>query len=363
MPSLMEGGTWELFSDSILYPKEASKYKWAEGEILDVSGHTRNCNSLQFAPNGALLATGGDDKSARLFNTTDWRCTQKFDQGDGVVQLCWNPTGSTSLATLAADKVLRFWDVRWVSFLAALLLLLKGLVRSQKAVWQLKVSHEYINIAWTPDGATVAVGSSVGKDETGGVKDSVSLVDVATRKVSKKLKFSYEVNEFVWAPNSAHLLLTTEHGTVEVLSTDGEAYTMRAHTDDCYCLAIDAPAGRLAVGSKDSIVSIWDLPNLACIKTNARHITPVRCVAFSRDAEFLASSAYDPGIDIAETETGDLAYKLEAPCAMNSLAWHPSSLLLAYALDTKAGSTGTATAPAPAPDTTFIKLFKVPPPQ
>ena len=48
-------------------------------------------------------------------------------------------------------------------------------------VASIKANHEYINMAWSPDGRVLACGSSVGaKDDT--VKDCISLID--TRKHS-----------------------------------------------------------------------------------------------------------------------------------------------------------------------------------
>lgn len=369
--SLLDGGTWELLSDAILYPKQPCPIPFADGRTVELHGHSRNCNSLAFNGSGTLLASGADDKSARLWSVDTVSSVSKLEpHGDGVVQVCWEPHSDTTLATLAADKCLRFWDSR-----------------QKHATAQLKVSHEYINLAWTDNGECVAVGSSVGAKDDSGVKDSVSLVDVRTTRVIRKLKFTYEVNEFCWAPTSRHLFLTTEHGTVELLEAledaamsdddpppkTAQAYTMYAHTDDCYCIDIKPEHNRLAVGSKDSIVSIWDLEYLASIRTVARHVTPVRCVALSSQAKFIASSAYEPGIDIADTNSGDLVHKIDAQAAMNSLAWHPTNLTLAYALDAKsAASTPSnpqlSSVPTPpgraSPHTLsssddFIKLFSV----
>ena len=104
-----------------------------------------------------------------------------------------------------------------------------------------------------------------------------------------------------------------------------------------YCVSLYAYSEPplLAVGSKDSLVSIWDLEEMASLRTIQRHTTPVRCLSFSNHAQFVASSAYDPGVDIADAVTTKLVHKIDAQHAMNSLAWHPTKPILAFAIDAK----------------------------
>lgn len=346
---------------------------FASGTTSTVSGHSRSVNSLEWNSTGTMLASGSDDKTARVWaGEGGMKCAHKLEgHQDSVVQLCWDPRTPTSLATLAADKCVRLWDVR---------------EPATKSAATIKANHEYINVAWALDGHTIAVGSSVGTKEND-VKDCVSLIDARKRKVLKRLKFGYEVNEFCWAPDARHLLLTTENGTVEVLRAleadgsavsssttntagkrkDGKAqhsasaWTMEAHTDDCYCIALHATGTPpvVAVGSKDSIVSLWDLEEMICMRTILRHTTPVRCLAFSAQGRYLASSAYDPGVDIADVETTDLVHTIDAAHAMNSLAWHPEKPVLAYAIDAKSAPSNTGRG-REVETPPYVRLFAVP---
>ena len=348
-----------------------------------LTGHGRNVNSLEWNATGALLASGSDDKTARVWAGEDgYKCAHKLEQhGDSVVQLCWDPTTPTSLATLAADKAVRLWDLR----------------ESTRCVASVKTNHEYINIAWSLCGQHIAVGSSVGSgSKDADVKDYVSIIDARTHAVVKRLKFAYEVNEFVWAPDARTLLLTTEKGRVEVVRPLGpeadpaevfkvgptpqdvddfpevekpekprhpaNIWTMHAHTDDCYCVALDADSQppKLAVGSKDSIVSLWDLEEMISVRTILRHTTPVRCLSFSAHGQLVASSAYDPGIDIADAETAELVHTIDAQHAMNSLAWHPTKPVLAYAIDAKSAKDERSSRSRGDDATPYVRLLSCP---
>lgn len=51
------------------------------------------------------------------------------------------------------------------------------------------------------------------------------------------------------------------------------------------------------------------------------------------EGKYIASASEDLVIDIADVETGDCVYKIACRSAMNSVAWNPCHMLLAYAGD------------------------------
>ena len=51
--------------------------------------------------------------------------------------------------------------------------------------------------------------------------------------------------------------------------------SLQAHTDDCFTISVDPTNRFVAVGSKDSLVSLWDLEDMICLRSLGEHTTPV----------------------------------------------------------------------------------------
>jgi THO complex subunit 3 len=131
--------------------------------------------------------------------------------------------------------------------------------------------------------------------------------------------------------------LTTGLGTVEVLSYPSlkPLDTLTAHTAGCYCIAIDPKGRYFAVGSADSLVSLWDISDMLCLRTFTKLEWPVRTISFNYSGEYIASASEDLFIDIANVQTGRTVHQIPCRAAMNSVEWNPKYNLLAYAGDDK----------------------------
>lgn len=280
-------------------------------------GHKKKVHSVAWNVTGRKLASGSVDQTARVWDVEhgvqSGKQTELKGHSDSVDQLCWDPTSGDRLATASADKSVRIWDIRGGSKCAA----------------SVATSGENINVTWSPDGNTIAVGNR---------DDVISFIDARKHKVIKTTKFPFEVNEIEWDETGKRFYLTTGLGTVEVLSFPKmqTLHTLQAHTAGCYCIAFDPMGKHFAVGSADALVSVWDLSESVCVRTLTRLEWPVRTVSFSHDGAYLASASEDLFVDVADVETGECAHRIPTRAAMNSVAWSPTEHVLAYAGDDKA---------------------------
>ncbi|CAL6419863.1 unnamed protein product [Bathycoccus prasinos] len=330
-----------------------------DGRTVELLAHERKINSLDFNLSGEYLASGSVDQTIRVWdaeralsggannntNASGSRSTttnnnipngRLLGHRDSVEQLRFSPIHTDELVSVSSDKTVKFWDVR-----------------QKKEVQSIPTHGENINVAWSPNGKTVCVGD---KNDTLTFIDCTTMravktasgkeVEVRHRKpISRKVFKETEVNEFAWdrEKESEKFFVLTGDGKVQCNVWDETKHTIKnvhefvAHTGGCYTIAFDPSEKKthFAIGSADSLVSIWNIPvGYMCLRTVARHETPVRTVAFSHDGNFLASASEDDFIDICDPVSSKRVCEpifVRAP--MNALAWHPKTYALAYAGD------------------------------
>jgi WD40 repeat protein len=84
-----------------------------DGSLLrEIAGaHSDTVFDLSFTPDGALLASAGADKFARVFDVKTGKLVKSFEgHTNHVLGVAWNRTGRT-LATSGADEVIKVWSL------------------------------------------------------------------------------------------------------------------------------------------------------------------------------------------------------------------------------------------------------------
>lgn len=228
-----------------------------------------------------------------------------------VDQLTWHATHPDLLATASGDKTVRIWDTR-----------------TNKNTCTYNTKGENINITWSSDGNTIAVGNK---------EDLITFIDFRANKVRHEEQFAFEVNEITWNKSNDLLFLTNGQGCVHVLNYPNLElqHVLKAHPGTCICIKFNQNGKYFATGSADALVSLWDADELACVKIFSRLDWPVRAVSFSHDSKLLASASEDHFIDIADIETGEKITDINTDSAAFTIAFHPKLYLLAYACDDK----------------------------
>jgi WD40 repeat protein len=99
--------------------------------------------------------------------------------------------------------------------------------------------------------------------------------------------------------------------------------TLEGHSDWVSSVAISGDGRRLASGSSDNTVKLWDAESGACLQTLEGHSSWVRSVAFSADGRRLASGSDDKTVKLWDDESGDCLQTLNVGRAIHYLSFDP----------------------------------------
>lgn len=283
-------------------------------QIKDYKVHSSKVHSVGWNCDGTKLASGSFDKTVSVFNMERTRLNKEVSlkgHEASVDQLAWHGSDPSLLATASCDRTVRVWDVR-----------------SQRPAATVHTKGENINIAWAPDGKTIAVGN---KD------DLITFIDSNKYSISFSKQFSFEVNEITFGQGSDVLLVTTGSGSIQVYSLPDMnlQHSLKAHSSTCICIKMDPTGKVFGVGAADAVVSLWDCEKLTCSVTLSRLEWPVRTLSFSHDGQLVASASEDLLIDIADVATGQQVTKVPVDTPTFTVAFHPKCYLLAFACDDK----------------------------
>lgn len=286
---------------------------------LGVGYHQQNLKDCGWNCDGNYLGTAGLDKQVKIGQLDPSgaiRAVHTIPSNTHLTQIAWHPTEPSRFCIAGVDKSIELWDVR-----------------ASRAASKIPTLGGNLNIAWSPEGKYISVGNSLMS------LDSLVVVDVELGKWFKRAKFGFEIERICWSADSAHLLVATGEGNIDVLSVDAHIDnqemrlfdSLTAHTSNCSILRTDSGFQRMAAGSADHTVSLWDLDDLICHHTHAfEH--PVRFISFSGDGKHVAVAPEGSVVFILDSDSAEVCGRAECGRLVSTLAWHPRLPLLAVGL-------------------------------
>ncbi|EIM20048.1 WD40 repeat-like protein [Wallemia mellicola CBS 633.66] len=280
--------------------------------------HKDRVNAVGWSNDGKRLGSVSSDKSLRIWpekaldsGRPDAKmATAMIGHSDKVVQLAWHPLDSNLLTTVSLDKTIRCWDIR-----------------ARAPTTTLQLSSAAYNLAYHPDGQTLAAGA-----ETIGFYD-LRHPTGPQRTIERQQQADRINHDFRWSKDGELFTICCNDGSFEAYlypSFELE-FSDKGHTSDATKIEFTKDRRYMLTGGGDAVVNVWDLEEWICLRSINQIEGLVRSISVNSISECVAIGTDDRNISIASIHTGETLHSFKTGAKTKSLAWHPSKLLLAYA--------------------------------
>jgi WD40 repeat protein len=270
-------------------------------------GHGGGVGDGRYSPDGALIVTAGEDRTARVWDAVTGRLVATLEGHDGgrISTVDVDP-GGTRIVTASNDKTARIWDAR-----------------SGRELVVLRGHDDWVWFArFSPDAARIVTGSLDG---------TARLWDAASGQLIQVLRGAgSQVVDGVFAGADLYLRSNAKTVTRWSAETGQPRGIIATHAAPVIAIAIDRNA-RIASASTDGDVQIHS-PSGVLVATLAAQLA-LRRAAFSPDGTRLALAGAAE-VQVWDIETGHrLATMRGHNGAVTSLGFTPDGSRLASSSD------------------------------
>lgn len=284
-----------------------SRFRTLDHALHVLRGHSDAVTSVAWSPNGALLASGSRDGTAKLWQPANEQNTVTYSGHTApILSVAWNPAGSL-LASGGNDQTVQVWDTQ-------------GAHRRTFSGLGAPVS----SIIWGIDGVTLYAAT------LGNGGHALSLLSgKITRSIAR-----LNIHALAFSPDGGYLAAATSDGVVSAITVK-EPHTValsRRLPGQALCLAWSPDGTKLAAGSSSNAADVLDFsPGTSTNNHVARHLThngAVNGVAWEPSgAARLATASGDGTLNIWDTSGGAQAIYNGYGPAMLSVAWSSNGLV------------------------------------
>jgi WD40 repeat protein len=265
----------------------------------------------------ALFAAAGLGLAARSSARAGGPGARLVGKHKDVACLALSPDGKTA-ATGSWDNSIKLWDVASGKELRAL-------AQHKGAV---------LALAFAPDGKTLLSGGDDKATVRWDVAGQVLETETATYKAAvEAVAFSPDAKLFATGSAEKAHVWKLPQGQHQLVLDDPAlpAPRERAHRRPIHGLAFSPDSTKLATGSGDETVKLWEVASGKLLRTFEGHSGRVTAVAFTPDGKKLASGCSDHNVRIWDLAAATDPVTLEHEDSVNGIAFSADGARLAAA--------------------------------
>lgn len=264
--------------------------------------HDDSIRTIAFSPDGGLLATGGEGKLLRVFDSLTGAAIFSVKHDDWLNSIAFSPDRRL-IATAGKGRQVNIIDLA-----------------SHNILFSLSQDAEVIAVGFSPDGRLLA---TAGKDGT------ARLIDALTGKELTRFKHGEEVTNFAFSPDSRALATASMDKTARMMDIASGKELFRIRQSAGFTHIIISADGRyMATASLDNTAHVIDAAT-GRERMKIRHNEAVSSLAFSADGRWLATGSDDNTAKIMEVDSGRQLAQFTGRDDVFSVRFSPNARLLA----------------------------------
>jgi eukaryotic-like serine/threonine-protein kinase len=302
-------------------------------ELFVLKGHADWVMSVAFSPDGQHLASASFDGKVKIWDCTTGKELFALGSDPKIVQF-WDSTHGKEVAVLAGASGEHAASVMSVAFSPDGRRLASGSFDGKVRIWDNATGNElfagHINwpasVAFSPDGQQLASGSN---DNTVKIWDTASGEELLSIKGGGAIALSADGRRLasgddegtvkIWDSATGKELCSPSRHPNKIASTPFRPWTANVVIPDSKgpptkiaSVAFSPDGQRLASGSYDRTVKIWDALTGNELFSLIGHTSVVESVAFSPNGQRLASGSWDKTVKVWDSATGKELFSLKS---------------------------------------------------
>lgn len=281
-----------------------------------LAGHEKGVLCVAFSKDGSRLASGGHDNHARVWDLKQAEEIFSFDVKYAINGIAFTPDGKrvvtgswgTQILDIESEQQKLQIDSQ-TGFITCIALIKNGAavisasLDGTAKLHDMESGNERMTFDHGAQINCVAVSADGRRLATGG-DTSVRLWDMTTGKETLKLAAA-GVHAICFAQNGLALFTAHEDRLVRRWDATGDRKThleFKGHTEPVLAMALSPDGKRLATGSADKTVRLWNPESGMPDGVIKAHDGPVHGLAWSADGRFLATSSADKTVKVWKIE-------------------------------------------------------------